>query len=165
MPTPEKLPEMMPSSVGVSQDGHLQSAVSSILWLACQSKQFDLGESRSSQKQTVKHPKLKSEDGIFWVWLSQMSPEWKLAMIVVKAEAVIRRHPRASNGTGVGNHGPARLDDQESAKKSAISSPSWPKATIWSSEILAFPNFANVHQEEHKTQKLWSEFGSLPNEQ
>jgi len=75
LPTPVKLPEMMPSSVRVGQDGHLQNAVSFISWLACQPKQFDLGESRFSQKQTIKHPKLKSEDRIFWAWLSGMRPE------------------------------------------------------------------------------------------
>jgi transposase InsO family protein len=44
------------------------------------------------QQRTVKRPKLTKKDRIFWVWLSQIWPEWKSAMIIVKPETVIKWH-------------------------------------------------------------------------
>jgi len=44
------------------------------------------------QQLTIKRPRLKSMDRIFWSWLSQIWPQWKSALIVVKPETVIKWH-------------------------------------------------------------------------
>jgi len=44
------------------------------------------------QERTIKRPKLKSKDRVFWAWLSQIWPEWKAALIIVKPETVIKWH-------------------------------------------------------------------------
>ncbi|MHC4756732.1 MAG: integrase core domain-containing protein, partial [Planctomycetota bacterium] len=44
------------------------------------------------QQRTIKRPKLKSKDRIFWSWLSQIWPDWKSNLIIVKPETVIRWH-------------------------------------------------------------------------
>jgi len=42
------------------------------------------------QQRTIKHPKLKRKDRLFWAWLSHIWPQWKSALIVVKPETVIK---------------------------------------------------------------------------
>jgi len=44
------------------------------------------------QQRTIKRPKLKRKDRLFWAWLSQIWPQWKSALIVVKPETVIKWH-------------------------------------------------------------------------
>ncbi len=44
------------------------------------------------QQRTIKQPKLRSKDRIFWAWLSRIWPEWKSVLIVVKPETVIKWH-------------------------------------------------------------------------
>ena len=44
------------------------------------------------QQRTIKRPKLKSKDRLFWAWLSQIWPDWKSTLIVVKPETVIKWH-------------------------------------------------------------------------
>jgi hypothetical protein len=46
------------------------------------------------QQRTIKRPKLKHKDRIFWAWLSRIWPQWKSALIVVKPETVIKWHRR-----------------------------------------------------------------------
>jgi len=42
------------------------------------------------QQRTIKRPKLKRKDRLFWAWLSQIWPDWKSTLIVVKLETVIK---------------------------------------------------------------------------
>jgi hypothetical protein len=44
------------------------------------------------QQRTIKRPKLKRKGRLFWAWLSQIWPQWKSALIVVKPETVIKWH-------------------------------------------------------------------------
>ena len=53
-----------------------------------------LHQQRIVQQRTIKRPKLKRKDRIFWAWLSRIWPEWKSALIVVKPENVIKWHRR-----------------------------------------------------------------------
>lgn len=43
-------------------------------------------------KQSVKRPKLRPRDRVFWVWLSQLWPNWQSALVLVQPETVIRWH-------------------------------------------------------------------------
>ena len=43
-------------------------------------------------KQSVKRPKLRPRDRIFWVWLSRVWPNWQSALVIVQPETVIRWH-------------------------------------------------------------------------
>ena len=43
-------------------------------------------------RRTVKRPRLRPCDRIFWAWLSRIWPDWRTALIVVKPETVIRWH-------------------------------------------------------------------------
>jgi hypothetical protein len=42
------------------------------------------------QQRTIKRPKLKRKERIFWAWLSRIWPHWKSALIVVRPETVIK---------------------------------------------------------------------------
>jgi putative transposase len=43
-------------------------------------------------QRTAKRPRLKQSDRIFWVWLSQIWPDWRSCLVIVKPQAVIRWH-------------------------------------------------------------------------
>ncbi len=43
---------------------------------------------------SVKRPKLRRRDRLFWEWLSQLWPDWKSALVIVQPETVIRWHRR-----------------------------------------------------------------------
>lgn len=45
-------------------------------------------------QQTIKHPRLRKRDRIFWVNLSRIWKNWTNALIVVKPETVIRWHKK-----------------------------------------------------------------------
>ena len=43
-------------------------------------------------KRTTPRPKIRRSDQIFWVWLSRLWAEWRVALVVVKPETVVRWH-------------------------------------------------------------------------
>ena len=54
-------------------------------------------------KQSMKRPKIRPRDRIFWVFLSCVWKDWQDVLIVVKPETVIRWHKRDSSCSGVTN--------------------------------------------------------------
>ena len=46
------------------------------------------------QQRTVKKPKIKNRDRIFWIWLSNIWSNWKSALIIVKPPTVIGWHKK-----------------------------------------------------------------------
>ena len=43
-------------------------------------------------QRSVKRPRLRQRDRIFWVWLSRLWAEWRSSLIIVRPETVIRWH-------------------------------------------------------------------------
>ena len=43
-------------------------------------------------KQSIKRPKLRLRDRVFWVWLSRLWPNWRSALAIVQPETVIKWH-------------------------------------------------------------------------
>jgi putative transposase len=43
-------------------------------------------------KRVQKHPRLRSSDRAFWVWLSRLWDRWRMPLILVRPETVIRWH-------------------------------------------------------------------------
>ena len=41
---------------------------------------------------SVKRPRLRRSDRIFWAWLSRLWPGWKSVLLIVKPETVVRWH-------------------------------------------------------------------------
>ena len=41
-------------------------------------------------RQSVKRPKLRLRDRVFWVWLSRLWPDWRSALAIVQPETVIK---------------------------------------------------------------------------
>jgi putative transposase len=41
---------------------------------------------------SIKRPKLRRRDRVFWTWLMRLWPQWKSALVIVKPETVIRWH-------------------------------------------------------------------------
>lgn len=70
------------------------------LWLIFRSKQdivlenLALRQQLAVQQRSVKRPKIKNRDRIFWVWLSNIWSDWKSALIIVKPGTVAGWHKR-----------------------------------------------------------------------
>ena len=43
-------------------------------------------------KQSVKRPKLRPRDRVFWTWMSTLWPDWRSALLIVKPDTVVRWH-------------------------------------------------------------------------
>ena len=43
-------------------------------------------------QRSIRRPKLRKRDRIFWVWLLRLWPGWRLALLIVKPETVVRWH-------------------------------------------------------------------------
>ena len=43
-------------------------------------------------RQSVKRPKLRLRDRVFWVWLSRLWPNWRSALAIVQPETIIHWH-------------------------------------------------------------------------
>ena len=43
-------------------------------------------------RHNAKRPKLRRRDRIFWVWLSKFWTQWRIALVIVKPETVVRWH-------------------------------------------------------------------------
>lgn len=43
-------------------------------------------------QRSVKRPKLKPRDRVFWAWLSKIWPAWRSALVIVKPDTVVRWH-------------------------------------------------------------------------
>ncbi len=42
--------------------------------------------------QSIKRPKLRLRDRVFWTWLMRIWPHWRSALLIVKPETVVRWH-------------------------------------------------------------------------
>ena len=42
-------------------------------------------------KESVKRPKLRPRDRVFWVWLSRIWPSWRTALVIVQPETIKHR--------------------------------------------------------------------------
>jgi len=43
-------------------------------------------------QRSVRHPRLRQRDRVFWVWLSRLWADWRTSLVIVKPETVIRWH-------------------------------------------------------------------------
>jgi len=44
-------------------------------------------------QRSVKRPRLRQRDHIFWVWRSRLRADWQSSLVIVKPATVVRRHP------------------------------------------------------------------------
>ena len=43
-------------------------------------------------RESVRLPKLRPRDRVFWVWLLRLWPNWRSALMIVRPETVIKWH-------------------------------------------------------------------------
>jgi putative transposase len=58
-------------------------------------------------RQSVKRPKLRPRDRLFWVWLSRLWPPWRSVLAIVQPETVIKWHRMGFKLIGGGSRRPA----------------------------------------------------------
>ena len=51
-----------------------------------------LGQQVGVLQRSVKRPRLRRRDRLFWVWLSRLWSDWRESLAIVKPETVIRWH-------------------------------------------------------------------------
>ncbi|MFH1266049.1 MAG: hypothetical protein ABIK89_10000 [Planctomycetota bacterium] len=74
-----------------------------VLRLSLAAENLALRQQVAVYEQSVKRPKLRPRDRVFWVLLSRLWPNWRSALAIVQPETVIspwiatRRHHAASN--------------------------------------------------------------------
>jgi putative transposase len=65
-------------------------------WFASKSnlaaENLALRQQLAVMNQSVKRPKLRHRDRVFWTWLMRLWPNWRSALLIVKPETVIRWH-------------------------------------------------------------------------
>ena len=76
-----------------------------------------LRQQLSIYRHTIKRPKIRNRDRIFWVFISRLWKGWKNALIVVKPETVIRWHKSGLNYFGDANPGKEELEGLELIRK------------------------------------------------
>ncbi len=94
-------------------------------------------------KQTVKRPKLRPRDRIFWVWLSRLWSNWPSALAMVQPETVIRWHRQGfklywswKSRSGKSGRPPIPRDVRELIRRMSQENPGWGAPRICSELLL-----------------------------
>ena len=83
-------------------------------------------------KQSVKRPKLRPRDRVFWVWLSKLWPNWQSALVLVQPEIVVRWHRqgfklywRWKSGRGKPGRPPIEREIRDLIRRMSRENPTW----------------------------------------
>ena len=102
-----------------------------------------LRQQLSVYKQSVKRPKLRPRDRIFWVWLSRLWSNWRLALTMVQPETVIGWHRqgfrlywRWKSRSGKSGRPPISRDIRELIRRMLRENPGWGAPRICSELLL-----------------------------
>ena len=94
-------------------------------------------------KQSVKRPKLRPRDRVFWVWLSRLWPNWRSALAIVQPESVIRWHRLGFKlywrwKSRAGKVGRPRIDREirDLIRRMSLENPTWGAPRILSELLL-----------------------------
>ena len=94
-------------------------------------------------KQSVKRPKVRTRDRVFWVWLSTLWPNWRSALAIVQPETVIRWHRQGFKlywrwKSRAGKAGRPRIDREirELIRRMSRENPTWGAPRILSELLL-----------------------------
>jgi hypothetical protein len=94
-------------------------------------------------KQSVKRPKLRPRDRIFWVCLSRLWSDWRSALAMVQPETVIRWHRqgfklfwRWKSQSGKPGRPPISRDIRELIRRMSRDNPGWGAPRICSELLL-----------------------------
>jgi transposase InsO family protein len=94
-------------------------------------------------KQSVKRPKLRPRDRIFWVWLSRLWSNWRSALAMVQPDTVIGWHRqgfklywRWKSRSGKSGRPPISRDIRELIRRMSRENPGWGAPRICSEMLL-----------------------------
>ena len=94
-------------------------------------------------KQSVKRPKLRPRDRLFWICLSRLWPNWRSALSLVQPETVIRWHRqgfklywRWKSRSGKSGRPPVARDIRELIRRMSEENPGWGAPRICSELLL-----------------------------
>ena len=83
-------------------------------------------------KQSIKRPKLRPRDRVFWVWLSKLWPNWSSALAIVQPQTVIKWHRmgfklywRWKSGAGQPGRPPIEREIRDLIRRMSLENPTW----------------------------------------
>ena len=94
-------------------------------------------------KHTVKRPKLRTRDRVFWVWLSRLWPNWRSALAIVQPETVVQWHRqgfklywRWKSRAGKPGRPPIEREIRDLIRRMSRENPAWGAPRILSELLL-----------------------------
>ena len=94
-------------------------------------------------KQSVKRPRLRPRDRVFWVWLSRLWPNWRSALAIVQPETVIkwqrqgfRLYWRWKSRAGKPGRPPIEHEIRDLIRRMSRENPTWGAPRILSELLL-----------------------------
>jgi transposase InsO family protein len=94
-------------------------------------------------KQSVKRPRLRPRDRVFWVWLSRLWPNWRSALAIVQPETVIkwqrqgfRLYWRWKSRAGKPGRPPIEREIRDLIRRMSRENPTWGAPRILSELLL-----------------------------
>jgi len=100
---------------------------------------------------SIKRPKLRRRDRVFWTWLMRLWPQWKSALVIVKPETVIRWHRQGFRlywrwKSRAGRSGRPRIEEEvrDLIRRMSRDNPTWGAPRIQSELAITDSDF-NPH--------------------
>ena len=94
-------------------------------------------------RQSLKRPRLRPRDRIFWAWLSRLWPNWRSALAIVQPETVIRWHRRGfklywrwKSRAGKPGRPPVEREIRDLIRRMSRENPTWGAPRILSELLL-----------------------------
>ena len=94
-------------------------------------------------KQSIKRPKLRPRDRVFWVWLSKLWPNWSSALAIVQPQTVIKWHRmgfklywRWKSRAGQPGRPPIEREIRDLIRRMSLENPTWGAPRILSELLL-----------------------------
>ena len=102
---------------------------------------------------SVKRPRLRKRDRIFWVWLSKLWPGWRAALVVVKPATVVAWHRKGFRlywRWKSRRHGRPKIDAEVRAliRRMSKENPFWGAPRIQARKDQISPQLARRHRLE-----------------
>ena len=122
-------------------------------------------------QQSVKRPKLRPRDRIFWVVLSRLWPKWQSALAIVQPETVIKWYRKGfrlfwrwKSSTGIPGRPPIEREVRDLIRRMSRENPTWGAPRILSELMLLGHNVAEatvakyMHRPRKPPSQTWRTF-------
>jgi hypothetical protein len=100
-------------------------------------------------RQSIKRPKLRPLDRVFWVWLARLWPNWRSALAIVQPDTVVKWHRKGfklywrwKSNAGKPGRPPIEREIRDLIRRMSRENPTWGAPRILSELLLLGYNVA-----------------------